>query len=851
MKNELQERGSDTTVADQSNDRVGEAEAVGRRQRLIDALILVLLGAFAVTQPILSDFRAGAGYFLARDAQPLEIVLLVLLLTFIPGVLANLFVWAADAFSDHARRITFEVFVGLFVALVAQTILARFVSLHWSVVMVGSLLIGALAVLAYRRTTWFRRFLTYLIPAPLIFVLLFLFTPPVSALVVPQQASDLQISVASETPVIFLVFDEFPVVSLLDSEGELDATRYPNFARLASVSTWYKYTAAAHDYTWWAIPALLTGQTPAESRVPTAADYPGNLFTLLEGSHDLHVHEPYTRLCSPDLCGDTRAPSTFAQRFVTMTRDSLRLYDLMLRPDPRRSDALADPFDEFGAGTLGPWEAAPFDPVGQFGEFVDEIKPGPILHFAHLMLPHAPYRYYASGAQYNSGDELTGHESETWVDPVLAELAHQRHLLQAQAMDGLVGDLLDRLESVDMLDEAILVVTADHGVSFQSERPIRAITPETAYEIGMVPLFIKSPNQVIGVVESDPARTVDVLPTVAAHLGLELPWEVAGQTLAEDGSDIALTVRAKGGDELALTHPEQGIRDAVARAQKVFGGDGESFDLYSIGEYDSVIGEATVLLPSTPSGLVGRVEEGWRFEHVAPELGFVPGFIHGSLMGEVDPEMHVAVALNGLVHTVVALFDVRDDRAEFSAILPEYGFHSGFNDLDLFVVSGPGNDPVVETVEHADHHRFQLQRGNQGQVVALSDSTGASWELVDDETIRGAVDEAFWEASDFSWSDLKDLHVAGWAVNEDTRKPADQIVVFVNGVFAGSASVDRERPDMQNAYQTVQTLFSGFRGSLSQFLPVASLDVRAYALSGGFAEELPITDEAQVDIAAG
>ena len=38
----------------------------------------------------------------------------------------------------------------------------------------------------------------------------------------------------------------------------------------------------------------------------------------------------------------------------------------------------------------------------------------------------------------------------------------------------MIGDLLDHLESVGVLDEAILVVTADHGVSFQHDVPRRA-----------------------------------------------------------------------------------------------------------------------------------------------------------------------------------------------------------------------------------------------------------------------------------------------------------------------------------------------------------------------------------------
>jgi hypothetical protein len=850
MKNELQERSSDTTVADKTDDRVGDSEAVARRQRLIDFLILILLGAFAVTQPILSDFRAGAGYFLARDAQPLEIVLLVLFLTFIPGLIANVFVWAADAFSERTRQVAFEAFLGLFVALVAQTILVRVLTFHWSIVMVGSAMIGVLAAIAFRRTNWFRRFLTYLIPAPLIFVLLFLLTPPVSALVLPQDSSDVRVAVAPPTPVVFLVFDEFPIVSLLNSRGQIDADRYPNFARLASISTWHKYTAAAYDYTWWAVPAILTGQVPDTSRLPTAANYPGNLFSLYENPEDLHVVEPFTRLCSPEACGETREPTSFSERLRTMSRDSLRLYDMMLRPHAARSSSFSDPFNEFGAGAAT-FEGAWAERTAPFIEFLNGISGDPGLHFAHLLLPHAPFAYYPSGTQYNGGAGLPGHESEIWTDPVLTDQARQRHLLQIQAMDGLVGDLLDRLESTGSLDEALVVVTADHGISFVSGGPSRAITPDTAFEIGMVPLFIKSPHQDQGVIDTRPARTIDVLPTIAAQLGLDLPWEVDGQPLTVSREEVALEVRAKAGGEVTLDDPEAGVRAAVERVYSTFGGVGESLDLFSFGGYGSVVGQSTVFVPSNSSDLVATVDEAWRFSHVAPELGFLPGYVRGAVTGDVKSNTHIAIALNGSVKTVVPIHDLRNDRAEFSALLPELGFEPGFNDLDLFAVSGPVNDPVLQTIEFASSRQFHLQRGAGGQVVALSDSTGGSWEIVDETVIRGAVDEAFWDISDFSRSDLKDLHVAGWAVNEETMKPADEIVIFVNGVFAGTATVDRERPDMQDAYQSVQLLFSGFRGSLSQFLPVASLDVRCFALSDGMAHELPITDEALTDIAAG
>jgi hypothetical protein len=312
-----------------------------------------------------------------------------------------------------------------------------------------------------------------------------------------------------------------------------------------------------------------------------------------------------------------------------------------------------------------------------------------------------------------------------------------------------------------------------------------------------------------------------------------------------------LEVQAKAGGGVTLENPSAGVSDAVNQAYSVFGGEGTTLDVYSLGGYDSIMGHATVLFPSEDSGLVAQVDEDWRFAHVAPELGFVPGFVNGTVTGPVNDGTHIAVALNGSVKTVVPIFDVRDDRAKFSAVLPEGGFKSGFNDLDLFAVSGPHDQPVVRTIEFADGHRFQLQRGAEGQVVAVSDSTGESWDIVDQTAIRGSIDEAFWEASGFTRSELEDLHVAGWAVNEATHRPADQIVIFANGVFAGTTTLERERPDMQEAYQSDHALMSGFRTSLSQFVPAASLDIRAYALSDGVAAELAITDQARTDIDEG
>ena len=309
-------------------------------------LTLFGLGAFAVSQPLLSDLRAGAGYFVARRIEPLEIVLLVVAITLAPGIAANLIAITAGVFSTKLRARTEAGIVGIFVILLVQTWAIRLVAGPWAG-LVPATAIGAVTAVIYYRSEGLRDTLAWLIPVPLIIAGFFLLMPPVSRLVLPANLAQVDVGVDPGAPVVFIVFDEFPVVSLLDRAGQIDVDRYPNFAALAEMSTWYKHTATAHDNTLWAVPALLTGDVPYPSRLPTTADYPGNLFTLLAGSHEMHVVEPYTHLCPADLCEGRNTSTTFEERFGSLIRDSARLYVKMVAPDPSESASVSDPFNEF------------------------------------------------------------------------------------------------------------------------------------------------------------------------------------------------------------------------------------------------------------------------------------------------------------------------------------------------------------------------------------------------------------------------------------------------------------------------------------------------------------------------
>jgi hypothetical protein len=812
------------------------------------------LASFAIAQPLFSDFQAGAGFFVARRNQPIDIVLLVLVLTLVPGLVAVMLSWSASVVSPKLGAVTMASLVGLFTALIAHTTLVRFWSIDWVASASVSLAVGVLA--AYLYSTWpgLRNFLTYLIPAPLAFALFFLLTAPVSRLVFTDTGTDVTgVEVDARTPVVFVIFDEFPVVSLLDDKGDLDADLFPNFAELASRSTWYKHTASAHDNTLWAVPALLTGTSPDDSLLPTNANYPGNLFTLLSRSYELHVIEPFTDLCPTDTCHEGDSNPLF-DRLISLLSDALHLYALVLMPDHEASVSVSDPFNEFLGTTMGRVnEEASADQLERFAQFIAGIDSSPTaLHFVHLFLPHSPFRYYPSGRAYNNGTRLDGQESEIWVEPFLAKQANQRHLLQVQTVDRLLGDLLDRLEAEGILDEALIVVTADHGVSFQPGTPRRAITPGNAYDVGLVPLFIKAPHQVDGSIDTRMARTIDVLPTIADFLDFDLPWRHDGRSLLGTANEeTPMTVGSTWGDGVVLDDVEGGLAAARLHIESLFPRSNGHLELYALGNHHELLGANAEGVVSGSSGITATVEDVQDFAHVFNDGGAIPGFVQGYLTGEVHDDLQIALALGGRIQTIVPVFAVRDNRAKFSAILPDAAFLEGFNHLRLLAVSGSTGRRTVERINLQGLAFFELRFAHDGRVEALVDDEGRSWAVESDTRVVGTVDTATWLATEAGDAELVDLQLTGWAVNEASLEPVESVVFFSDSEFAGTVDVDVMREDIRNNYQDDSVLISGFVIRLPRFTAADGTAIRAFAISGGSAVEIGLLDSARESIESG
>jgi hypothetical protein len=273
-------------------------------------------------------------------------------------------------------------------------------------------------------------------------------------------------------------------------------------------------------------------------------------------------------------------------------------------------------------------------------------------------------------------------------------------------------------------------------------------------------------------------------------------------------------------------------------------GPGE-IDLYAFGEYASLVGDSTVgLVDDTPANVSASVEGAGRFVRVKPDSGWVPGFVHGELTGDIPRDAQVALALNGEVQTVVPLVSSERGAARFTAILPDHAFVEGFNSLDLFMVSGSSAAPRI--IEAAFEQGTQFQLIEPSGSVVLRDSNGGSWRLGVDSPLVGYVDTATWERSGFEATSPMDLQLQGWAFNESTRSAADRIIFFADGEFAGSIRPAVERPGVidLNDTESEELVTIGFLARLPNLDRESPPEVRVFAVSGETLAELVILDSA-------
>jgi hypothetical protein len=328
-------------------------------------------------------------------------------------------------------------------------------------------------------------------------------------------------------------------------------------------------------------------------------------------------------------------------------------------------------------------------------------NPDRTLYFLHVLQPHAPWALLPSGRHYNDASVLSGitdgwqlGEDELWRNnQLLVEQGLQRHVLQVGLVDRLVGQLLDQLKRTGLYDRSLVIVTADHGVSFRPGGWRRLTTMSNIADIAPVPLFVKYPHQERGREDHRAAETIDILPTIADVVGVDLPWHVDGRSLLSP--HVARKVRVGRFEHPPIVaNPDVVAAGLLATARRNTSWLGQGADsLYRLGPRQDLLGRRTASLRSVVAGdaRVGipRLPD---LEHVRKSSGYAPAHLLARISWKaLRPDEDVAVAVNGRVAAVTRPFPTRGETW-IDAMIDETLLHDGRNSVGVYAVRGSGSN---------------------------------------------------------------------------------------------------------------------------------------------------------------
>jgi len=755
-----------------------------KQQTQWPALAIWSLFQFGVAYPVLNLLSRYPEFFHTRQSSASELWWLVLILCVALPLLLVVTQRLVAAINGVAGRALFVALAFLLWLLVALSMAPEAASpalLAGLTIAVALLMTGV--SLFTRVGAWF---LLYLSSAIVIVPLLFLASSGIRPLLVTGEAGPITgPTKAGATPIVFVVFDELPTNALLDRAGGINRAWFPGFAALADTAHWYPNATTVAASTVLALPAMLTGRYPETFLLPHHGEYPNNLFTLLADTHAMNVDEAVTGMCPATVCG-VRQHVPPRDSLKLLLQDVAAIYlNITLAP------LLPDRFPPINQSWSGFW----MNDVSQTSMYTDRLarlqewshnigrNEQTTLDFTHLTFPHIPYEFLPSGQRYTSGWLLPGLDTptQTWTGSEWqSRQAAQRFILQLQAIDRWLGELLTQMKSEGRFDESLIVVTADHGVSFEPGNG-RRDAPSLAnleQNILPVPMFIKLPQQQRGEVSLRNAESIDILPTLAQALGREIPWAVDGVSLLAEprppGKRAAYNYR-----EMTVHRTDTGtIAEALHGGwqRKTFLGLAGESSPWQLASQPELLGQslAGLRIETLPEVEIS-IEDPERFESLDPDSDrILPVFLAGQANWPGADEFDVVIAVNGRVAAVVEPWGAGEHRS-FAAMLPVDSLQRGANDLTAYVVNRPHDpaSPLYASPGTGPVERWQWDP-NQG----VLSRNGTELEFVE-EGLDGQIEMI--DPGDAA------LEVLGWAMDTQNQQTVEKVLFFTGTELIGQA----------------------------------------------------------------
>ncbi len=286
---------------------------------------------------------------------------------------------------------------------------------------------------------------------------------------------------------------------------------------------------------------------------------PPVVLITIEGTRADHVGPcyGYDRETMPELCGLAADGVLFEEAYTQGSWTPVAIPPLLTGMLPnsvgmpnwnhtmnRSVETVAETLQDRGYTTIGTTDNMAVKGFDQgfdrtkcciHGRDLDILQPlGPTTEpprFSWVFMRQWAHRPYAPPEEFRAWDDVPlSHEElldETGIDGLadLADRYGEQSLVdlydgEVRAADATIGDLIDRLKAEGRYDDALIIVTADHGEWLGEDGEYdHGGLPTDA--VSRVPLVVKFPdNRYAGTRVSEPVSHIDIVPTIHDVVGV-------------------------------------------------------------------------------------------------------------------------------------------------------------------------------------------------------------------------------------------------------------------------------------------------------------------------------------------
>ena len=799
-------------------------------------LYIFLSWSLAVTQPLMALFGEHPVFFVAHEVRGWSFVFvtvcLCLLVPFLIWLVLSVIGLLSQFLKEWLSRIV--IFICFFFFF-----LPFFNALQREFVYLLGIIFSLITVYCLIKFILIKTFAQWFSVASLAFIFIFLFISPTKQLLPNSFVNSGNTNSQADGPVFILVLDEFPILSLLKSNTQIEESRYPNFANFVQNSTWYPNAKAISSATNISLPAILSGLKPGKPlKAGVFEQYPNNLFTYLSNTHSMNVIENTSRMCPEYLC-----KSLLENKYQILLEDVLVTYQHHVYPNDMKHKLPAINNRWIGyMREIKDEKKKGFDfseRLDKFNNFINSFENHPenTLHFLHVLLPHAPWRIlpdlklYAFYEKEGVAGELIHEDKNKYSAPHqwgndewATQLSWSRHLLQIGAMDALLGDTIAKIKSLGLYDKATIIVVADHGASFIPSISRRYAQENNIPDIAAIPLMIKYPFQTTGKKDLRIANNLDILPTL---------MDLFNITPIEDVDGVSLLAEKPREQELTLTQEKYAVINLPDNYQSLFDKHiddikykfpGKGWNGVYQSQDDNVIYnlETDKLIISNKIANAIELQNANLFHDINSDGKYIPAYFRIQYLLNNRDFNQVLVSVNDKIVSHCYFFVHANN--DCAGLINPLDFNNTVESQNIrfFAVKDNEQALVVDELLLKVKKEASLQLNNETDLIVYEN--GDSQPVNKAGPPYGNITMRLAESNSIYMLD-------GWAADTYDGRVAEKILVFIDNKLFTSTNVGVPKKYLHTKYGHKSLIGSGFQVSIpvSQFPNVSDHKIRVFA----------------------